>query len=411
MKFKRIIILTLCLCLFPIIKINAASLSISASRTVTVGSNVSLRISGGTGKVTFSSSNTSVLSSGSSSLWIEPSGTVTFKANKVGTATITVRAELSDNNGVDFSDTKSITIKVVEPKSYSAVNNLKSLTIGDYSLNPTFDPGTTSYNVTVPKGTETINISAEVQDSKSSISGLGEKSVTEGMNVFELIVTAENGSQKTYTLNVEVEEDPIIVNMNKQDYSIVKQEQAMPPISSYYSATKIEYKYNVEGEEKIFEVPAYYSEVTKFTLLGLKDEKGNVGLYIYNDESKAFTSYNEYNFGNIVLYKLDAKEDKILKDMLKTKANLNGNKLDAYQFNEGSEYYLLYGINVNTGNEGWFMYDSKENTLQRYDIEDITRLIDKNNKFIFVVLILSVVCFLMLTFLLIYINKGVKKEN
>ena len=411
MKFKRIIILILLLCLFPIIKIKAASLSISASRTVMVGSNVSLKISGGTGKVTFSSSNTSVLSSGSSSLWIEPSGTVTFKANKVGTATITVRAELSDNNGVDFSDTKSITIKVVEPKSYSSVNNLKSLTIGDYSLNPTFDPGTTSYNVTVPKGTETINIFAEVQDSKSSVSGLGEKSVTEGMNVFELIVTAENGSQKTYTLNVEVEEDPIIVNMNKQDYSIVKQEQAMPPISSYYSATKIEYKYNVEGEEKIFEVPAYYSEVTKFTLLGLKDEKGNVGLYIYNDESKVFTSYNEYNFGNIVLYKLDAKEDKILKDMLKTKANLNGNKLDAYQFNEGSEYYLLYGINVNTGNEGWFMYDSKENTLQRYDIEDITRLIDKNNKFIFVVLLLSVVCFLMLTFLLIYINKGVKKEN
>lgn len=411
MKFKRIIVLILLLCLFPIIKIKAASLSISASRTVMVGSNVSLKISGGTGKVTFSSSNTSVLSSGSSSLWIEPSGTVTFKANKVGTATITVRAELSDNNGVDFSDTKSITIKVVEPKSYSAVNNLKSLTIGDYSLNPTFDPGTTSYNVTVPKGTTTINIAAEVEDSKSSVSGLGEKSVTEGMNVFELIVTAENGSQKTYTLNVEVEEDPIIVNMNKQDYSIVKQEQAMPPISSYYSAIKIEYKYVVDDEEKIFEVPAYYSDVTKFTLLGLKDKKGNVNLYIYDKDSKKFTLYNEYNFGNIVLYKLNAKEDKILKDMIKTKATLNQNELDAYQFDEGSEYYLLYGINVNTGNEGWFMYDSKENTLQRYNIDDISSLIDKNNKYITVVLLLSLICFFMLTFLLIFINKSTKKES
>lgn len=411
MKLKKIILLAIFLCLFPIIRINAASLSISASRTVTVGSNVSLKISGGTGKVTFSSSNTSVLSSSSSSMWIEPSGTVTFKANKVGSATITVRAELADNNGVDFSDTKSITINVVEPKNYSAVNNLKSLTIGDYSLNPTFDPGTTSYNVTVPKGTTTINIAAEVEDSKSSVSGLGEKNVTEGMNVFELIVTAENGSQKSYILNVEVEEDPIIVNMNKQDYSIVKQEQAMPTVSSYYSATKIEYKYVVDGEEKIFEVPAYYSEVTKFTLLGLKDKKGNVNLYIYDEDSKKFTLYNEYNFGNIVLYKLDAPKDKILKDMIKTKANLNQNELDAYQFDKESEYYLLYGINVNTGNEGWFMYDSKENTLQRYDIDDISSLIDKNNKYIIVVLLLSLICFFMLTFLLIFINKSIKKES
>lgn len=411
MKLKKIILLAIFLCLFPIIKINAASLSISASRTVTVGSNVSLKISGGTGKVTFSSSNTSVLSSSSSSMWIEPSGTVTFKANKVGSATITVRAELADNNGVDFSDTKSITINVVEPKNYSAVNNLKSLTIGDYSLNPAFDPGTTSYNIIVPKGTTTINIFAEVEDSKSSVSGLGEKNVTEGMNVFELIVTAENGSQKSYVLKVEVEEDPIIVNMNKQDYSVVKQEQAMPTVSSYYSATKIEYKYVVDGEEKIFEVPAYYSEVTKFTLLGLKDKKGNVNLYIYDEDSKKFTLYNEYNFGNIVLYKLDAPKDKILKDMIKTKANLNQNELDAYQFDKESEYYLLYGINVNTGNEGWFMYDSKENTLQRYDIDDISSLIDKNNKYIIVVLLLSLICFFMLTFLLIFINKSIKKES
>ena len=145
--------------------------------------------------------------------------------------------------------------------------------------------------------------------------------------------------------------------------------------------------------------------------MGLKDKKGNVNLYIYDEDSKKFTLYNEYNFGNIVLYKLDASKDKILKDMIKTKANLNQNELDAYQFDKESEYYLLYGINVNTGNEGWFMYDSKENTLQRYDIDDISSLIDKNNKYIIVVLLLSLICFFMLTFLLIFINKSIKKES
>ena len=143
--------------------------------------------------------------------------------------------------------------------------------------------------------------------------------------------------------------------------------------------------------------------------MGLKDEKGNVELYIYDKKTNKFTLYKEYNFGNIVLYKIDTPKEAILDDMIKTKVKLNEEEIEAYQFNEGSDYYLLYGINVNTGNEGWFMYDSKENTLQRYDIDDISKLIEKNNKFIMVVLFLSVICFLMLTFLLIFINKSTKK--
>lgn len=411
MKFKNII-LVMILFLVPIVKVNAASLSVSANTTVTVGSSVSVRISGGTGKVGVSSSNTSILSSGTSSLWIEPSGSVTFKANKVGKATITVRAlDLSDSNGNEITGSKSITINVVEKKNYSSVNNLKNLSVEGAELNPKFEAGTTSYNVTVPKGSEKINIKAELEDSKSSISGIGEKNVTEGMNKFDIIVTAENGAQKIYTLNVEVEEDPIIVNMNKQDYSIVKQESVLPQVSSYYSLTKIKYKYTVDGEAVEFEVPAYYSEITKYTLLGLKDETGNIELYIYNKKNNKFTLYNEFNFGNIVLYNIEAPKTEILKDMIKTKTTLNGKELDSYQFTKDSEYFLLYGINVNTGNKGWFMYDSLENTLQRYDINDISKLIDKNNKFILVVAFLSGICFLMMLFLLIFINKTTKEKK
>lgn len=411
MKFRNLVLIMI-LCLVPIVKINAATLSVKANSTVTVGSNVSVRISGGTGKIGISSSNTSVLSSGTSSLWIEPSGTVTFKAKKVGKATITVRAiDLADSTGKEMTGSKTITINVIEKKVYSSINNLKSLTVDNYDLLPKFDSSTTNYNVIVPKGTEKVNIKAEVEDSKSSLAGIGEKSVTEGMNKFDLIVTAENGSSKTYTLNIEVEEEPIIVNMNKQDYSIVKKEEVLPQVSSYYSLTKINYNYVVDGEKTEYELPAYYSEVTKYTLMGLKDEKGNIELYIYDKKTNKFTLYKEYNFGNIVLYKTDTPKDAILDDMIKTKVKINEEELESYQFTEGSDYHLLYGINVNTGNEGWFMYDSKENTLQRYDIDDISKLIDKNNKFIMVVLLLSVVCFLMLTFLLIFINKSVKEKN
>lgn len=411
MNFKKIILIIM-LSLIPILKINAASLTVSANTTVTVGSNVTVKIGGGTGKVGISSSNTSVLSSNTSDLWIEPSGTVVFKAKKVGKAVITVKAlDLADSSGNEMTGSKTITINVVEKKTYSAVNNLKSLSIGDYILNPVFDPGTTTYDVTVPRGTKSINIMSEVEHEKATVSGNGEKTVSEGMNSFEIIVTAENGAQKTYTLNVTVEEDPIIVNMDKQEYSIVKQEEAMPQVSSYYSSTKISYKYVLDGEEVIYELPAYYSEVTKYTLLGMKDEKGNINLYISDEVNNSFKLYKEYNFGNIVLFKTDTPKEAVLKDMIKTTVKLNEDEIEAFQFTEGSDYYLLYGVNVNTNNKGWFMYDSEENTLQRYDIDDITKLIKKNNQYIIVVLLLSVICFLMLTFLLIFINKSTKGKK
>lgn len=346
---------------------------------------------------------------------------VTCTSTGVGTVTLKLSGNTTTADGKyqDISGSKSVTVTKKTTTNtaqnttvkLSAVNNLKSLSIGDYVLNPVFDSGTTTYDVTVPRGTKTIDITAEVEHEKANVSGNGEKTVSEGMNSFEIIVTAENGAQKKYTINVNVEEDPIIVNMNQQDYSILKQEDVMPSVSSYYSSTKVSYKYLANGEEVTYELPAYYSEITKYTLLGLKDEKGNINLYIYDEVNNKFTLYNEYNFGNIVLYKTDTPKDVVLKDMVKTTVKINDNELDAYQFTEDSDYYLLYGINVNTNNKGWFMYDSVENTLQRYDIDDISKLIEKNNQYIIVVLLLSVICFFMLTFLLIFINKSTKGKK
>ena len=62
-------------------------------------------------------------------MWIEPSGSVTFKANKVGSSTITVSSSsLSDGEGNDVNlGSKSITINVIEKaeqKKYSSNNSL-----------------------------------------------------------------------------------------------------------------------------------------------------------------------------------------------------------------------------------------------------------------------------------------------
>lgn len=78
-------LLFIVLCLISITSVKAASFSLGAStRNVIVGSNVTIYVNGSdvTGRVNITSSNASVLSSNTNTLWIEPSGSVTFNAKK-----------------------------------------------------------------------------------------------------------------------------------------------------------------------------------------------------------------------------------------------------------------------------------------------------------------------------------------
>lgn len=417
MKFKKIVFFALVLFMIPFIDVSASSLSVSSSsKYVTVGSTVTVYIKGNDaiGRVNISSSNASVLSSNTNSVWIEPNGSVSFKAKKVGSATITVSTNsLANGNGADINlGSKSITINVVEKAAPASSNNsLSELTVEGGELTPKFDSNTTEYSVTLKKGTTSVNIAAKAQDDKASINGSGKVNLTEGLNVVNVVVTAANGYTKTYKLNITVEEDPITININKEDYSMVKQKEALPQVSSYYSPKTIKYKYKVEDEEKEFEIPAYYSEVTKYTLVGLKNSQGKINLYIYNEKENSFKLYNEYSFSPVIFYPTIPQKKDMIDNLIETKIKLGENEIDAYTFDKESDYYLLYGVNVETGQEGWFQYDSKDNTIQRYDTTEINGLIEKNNKTMFVVVLLCAVCFLMMFFLLIFISKTIKEKN
>ena len=84
----------------------------------------------------------------------------------------------------------------------SSNNYLSSIDVQGYQLNDNFDKNKTEYNVYVPYEIEKVNISASVEDSAATLSGTGEKNLLVGKNSFDLVVTAENGVKKTYTVNV-----------------------------------------------------------------------------------------------------------------------------------------------------------------------------------------------------------------
>lgn len=79
-------------------------------------------------------------------------------------------------------------------------NKLKTLGIDGYSLTPTFNADTLDYSIIMPNTVSGINIKAEANDSKASVSGAGNKALNVGSNDFEIKVVAENGDLRVYNI-------------------------------------------------------------------------------------------------------------------------------------------------------------------------------------------------------------------
>lgn len=406
------------------------------SNSVTVGGSITLNIKGSdiAGKFTISSSNTGVVSLSTSSIWIDNNTqSITLKANSVGSSVITIiPTDVSDYNGNTITGNKTVTITVkakatnnnsgssssitVKPKSSN--NYLSSLTIDGFELDSKFDKETLEYSATVKEGTEKIKINAQLADSSAKVSGVGEVSVSEGLNTFEIVVTAENGSKRTYVLKVTVKEyEPIKVVIDKKEYTVVRKRNNLPVISEYFTEKDI-----TIGEEI---VEGFYNESLKYEVVGLKDSDGNISYYIYNNGK--YELYNEQVFNGVVLRIIDKELDTGYK---KTNFTYNNTKIDCYQEvkidilkntyaldnNEisGNNFYLFYAINLDTGKEELYQYDSVEKTVQRYNTLILDMYKDQSDKYYLYLLVsILVLGITMVTFAttVICMSKKRKKKN
>ena len=209
----------------------AGSVSVS-TRNINLAPNgstsFSITASNSVGKVTVSSSNTSVARVSVDNLWVENNTqTVSVTAGSVGTATITVNlADVATFDEEKLTGSYTITVTVAAPappptptptptptpgggtnpktNNKSGNNNLKKFEVENYKINST---GATSYALTVKNSVEKIKIIATPSDSKATVTGAGEKTLRVGDNEFKIVVTAENGSKKAYTLVVTRKDD------------------------------------------------------------------------------------------------------------------------------------------------------------------------------------------------------------
>lgn len=91
--------------------------------------------------------------------------------------------------------------KLPEASNANPNNWLSSLKIDNYNFG--FDAGKTSgYSLTVASSVSSVKISASPVNSKAKISGIGTVSLNFGSNAVDIVVTAENGDKRTYTVNI-----------------------------------------------------------------------------------------------------------------------------------------------------------------------------------------------------------------
>jgi hypothetical protein len=130
---------------------------------------------------------------------------LTFKAKPAFLATTTPQVISLSNVLVTYTGLKEttglgsrITVDVVVPKSTN--NNLASLTVDGKSV-PGFAASVTSYKL-ANTDADSITIGATTSDSKATLSGTGKKSLAYGSNSFNVVVTAESGAKKTYSISI-----------------------------------------------------------------------------------------------------------------------------------------------------------------------------------------------------------------
>lgn len=94
------------------------------------------------------------------------------------------------------------TLPVMPTTDGSPNNCLSTLTVNDYELTPSFDKFTTEYTLVVDNSVEAIELNAAAIMNSAKVEGTGEHKLNAGTNTINIVVTAENGSQRTYSIDV-----------------------------------------------------------------------------------------------------------------------------------------------------------------------------------------------------------------
>lgn len=299
-----------------------------------------------------------------------------FRANSTGTGTVWISAGSYCIAGVDYDASGSASVSIVsasEPDDSepdytpstpgkSGNNALSTLTVSVGTLTPAFDPAVTEYTLSLPQGTEKLTLTATPSDSNATVQGDGELTLQEGENTLSLVVTAENGDTKTYTITVQVAQAPtLFLDYNGQRLGVVKDVSQVTPPAGFAPAEPITYS----GDT----LPIWTDVSGKRTLVYLMDEKTSAqGFYLFSQTTGVQSPYLPILCGSVTYIYTDIpKELSSVPGLTPATVKAFGQTLNGWTYNDASlkDFCVLYLMD-DAGSYGYYTYDSREETLQRF---------------------------------------------
>lgn len=311
-----------------------------------------------------------------------------FRANSTGTGSVWISAGSYCIAGVDYDASGSASVSIVsasepddsEPApaptpsggdsstgnnpgvSLSSNNALSSLTVSAGTLTPAFDPAITEYTLSLPSRSDRLTITANPSDSRATVQGDGDISLQDGETSLSVVVTAEDGSAKAYTITVQVAQAPtLFLDYNGQRLGVVKDVSQVTPPAGFAPAEPITYS----GDT----LPIWTDVSGKRTLVYLMDEKTSAqGFYLFSQTTGVQSPYLPILCGSVTYIYTDIpKELSSVPGLTPATVKAFGQTLNGWTYNDASlkDFCVLYLMD-DAGSYGYYTYDSREETLQRF---------------------------------------------
>lgn len=152
----------------------------------------------------------------------------------------------------------------------------------------------------------------------------------------------------------------------------------------------------------------------------LNDANNDTHMALYTESSQKFSPVEEIEITNDFFILLSDRGDGsgLPSQFQATILTVGGNEFPTWQNTDSTDYYLVYALSSD-GNEGYYSYDSKEMTYQRYDVpkesstdktKTLTGILGKIGNFIqkYLVFVLAAAAFLGLLIFILFIVLAVK---
>ena len=273
-----------------------------------------------------------------------------------GSATVSIVSASQPSQGYDHGDFDD------DPPtpSKSSNNALASLTVSAGELAPAFDPTITDYTLSLPLRTNKITFTATPSDSKATVQGDGEVALRGGENKVAVVVTAEDGSAKTYNITVKVAREPtVFFSLNGESLGVMQDTDGVTPPAGF-SPTTVPYS----GEE----LPAWTNAAGQMLLYLVNQDTLAAGFYLYDEAEGVQSPYLPIVYGATpYVYTGVPTEKESIPGLTLCDVEAFGHILKGWKYEDASlqDFCVLYLMDAG-GNYGCHTYDSQSGTLQRF---------------------------------------------